>query len=93
MAIQNIWGTYCEIMAVAYLFGINILVAIDSNIKETSSVIWHKYATCTSRDSPITDFAIYIANQKNHFEPVTQLEFTQNPSFKIGSVGTCIVAE
>ena len=92
MAIQNTWGTNCEIMTAAYLFGINILVAIDSNIRETS-VIWHKYATSTYRDSSITDFAIYIVNQKNHFEPVTQLEFSQNPSFDIGSVGTCIVAE
>ena len=93
MAIQNTLGTDCEIMAAAYLFGINILVAIDSNIRETSNVIWHKYATSTYRDSSITDFAIYIVNQKNHFEPVTQLEFSQNPSFTIGSVGTCVVAE
>ena len=80
-------------MAAAYLFGIDIVVAIDSNIRETSSVVWHKYATSTYHDNSITDFAIYIVNQKNHFEPVTQLEFTQNPSFDFGSVGTCIITE
>ena len=42
-------------------------------------------------DSSITNFAIYIDNQKNHFEPVTQLEFSKNPSIDIGRVGICIV--
>ena len=67
------------------------MAAIDSNVRETSSEIWHKYVTSTYHDSSITNFAIYIVNQKNHFEQVTQLEFSKNPSIDIGRVGICIV--
>ena len=71
MSYEYTWGTDCEILTAAYMFGIDIFVAIDDSRRNTK-IIWHKYAHSSHPDKPSTGSAIYIQNHHYHFEPVVE---------------------
>ena len=73
MSYEYTWGTDCEIMTAAYMFGIDIFVAIDDSRRNTK-IIWHKYAHSSHPDKPSTGSTIYIQNHHYHFEPVVELD-------------------
>ena len=90
MICQYTRGTDCEIMAAAYLFGVNIFVAFIVERIQQSKMVWHKYSyTSTSSQGP----AIYIVNDCHHYEPVIELEYSTSPSYDIGEVGGSIVED
>ena len=66
---EYIWGTDCEILAAAYLFGVHIFIAIISKRKQCSKMIWHKYAFT---EKSALDPGLYIVNENYHYEPVRQ---------------------
>ena len=76
---SNIWSGYI------------LLCSIGRYIGDDENNISNKYAHSSHPDKPSTGSAIYIQNHHYHFEPVVELDFTQTPSFDIGTVGTCTI--
>ena len=86
---QNaVWGIEVEIFAVSAILETEIYVAVeceDTNKVSISSydfhekiIRWYRYSASNNYDK---SFAIYIANLKNHYEPVITLINSGSPTY------------